>query len=237
MELVLVLLHLLRVLDECFEIFINDLEEIFERLTNAVHLVFDSIDALAKLILDLRLTQVIFFLRCKNLSVCHIIIGSSKMMRVILILNHDVVVGRALVHHLDVYILMAKDFALDRARVAKAGLFTNVFIDLRVLWEHLVHEELPLKRKCLNRGRRNVDKLSLSVADQVVVTEEAICVQMMSDLERLLLEGLLIGVEAYANSALCDEVHLKHLVFLIIDHIRIDIILELTRLEPKGHIV
>ncbi len=41
----------------------------------------------------------------------------------------------------------------------------------------------------------------------------------MRYLERLLLQGLLVGVEPDADSSIEDEVHFEDLLFFVIDHI------------------
>ena len=59
----------------------------------------------------------------------------------------------------------------------------------------------------------------------------------MRDLEWHLVQRLLVGVEADTDSAVKDEVHLKHLFFLVIDDILVLFLAEMARLEAKGHIV
>ena len=95
--------------------------------------------------------------------------------RVRLLLNLDVVIGGTHVNHLDVKILVEHDLVFDVVLVAKARLLTDILVDLRILREHLLHEEVPRESEGFNIGVRNVHKLSLGIADQVEVTEEVAC--------------------------------------------------------------
>lgn len=58
------------------------------------------------------------------------------------LLELDVVVGRTLVDHLDVGVLVAHYFILDGALVAMLGLVLDVLVDEGVLGENLAHQEL-----------------------------------------------------------------------------------------------
>jgi len=51
----------------------------------------------------------------------------------------------------------------------------------------------------------------------------------MSEVERFLLEGLLVRVESNADDALSDEVHLHHLILLVVNNILIIILAKLAR--------
>ena len=59
----------------------------------------------------------------------------------------------------------------------------------------------------------------------------------MSNLERHFVKWLLVSVEADSNCAVHDEVHLQDFFFLVVDHIFVLLVAEMTRLQSKGHVV
>jgi len=59
----------------------------------------------------------------------------------------------------------------------------------------------------------------------------------VGDLEGFLLERLLVGVEADTDGTLSDEVHLEHLVLLVIDDVLFFVVAVLAWLEAEGDIV
>ncbi len=69
---------------------------------------------------------------------------------------------------------MAHDFILDSALVAMLRLVLNILVDKGVLGEDLSHKELFRQGKGLHGLLGDMDELSLSVAAQVVVSEERV---------------------------------------------------------------
>ena len=100
-------------------------------------------------------------------------------------LELDVVVSGTLVNDLDMAELVAHDFILDRGGVAMLGLILDVTIDLRILGEHFAHEELLGEGKRIYISLSNMDKFSLSVTTEVVVTKEGVCSDLVSQAVRL----------------------------------------------------
>ena len=82
-----------------------------------------------------------------------------------------------------------------------------------------------------------MNELCLRVVAKVVVTEERVAADLMSNLERHFVKWLLVSVEADSNCAVHDEVHLQNFLFLVVDHIFVLFVAEMTRLQSKGHVV
>ena len=80
-------------------------------------------------------------------------------------------------------------------------------------------------------------ELSLGVAAQVVVSEERVGSDLVSDVVRLLLQGLLVGVIADTDCALKDKVHLKDFFLFVVDDILLLLVAEVARLQSESHIV
>ena len=59
----------------------------------------------------------------------------------------------------------------------------------------------------------------------------------MRDLERLLVQRLLVRVVTYAYKSIEDEVHLEDFLLLVIDDVLLLFLAEVARLESEGHIV
>ena len=134
-------------------------------------------------------------------------------------------------------VFVAQNLVFDSPRVPKARLLANVVEDFRILRENHLHQELLREGECFDRSLSDVHELGLRVAHKVVVAKEARGIELVRDLERFLLERLLVGVEADADCTIRYEVHLKHLVFLVIDDIFVLIFAELTWLKAKGNII
>ena len=208
---------------------LDRVQEVGEGDLNLLHLLLNTDDALVELLPNVGRARVVLVLGHEHL------VGLN--VRHLLLLQLNVVVGGALVDNLDVGVLVAHDLVLDGALVAVARLVADVAVDQRVLREDFAHQELLGKGKRLNLNLGNVHKLSLRVVAQVVVTEERVAADLMRDLEWHLVQRLLVGMETDADSAVQDEVHLKHLFLLIIDDILVLFLAEVARLEAKGHIV
>lgn len=82
-----------------------------------------------------------------------------------------------------------------------------------------------------------MNELSLGVAAQVVVSEERVGSDLVSDVVRLLLQGLLVGVIADTHGALKDKVHLKDFFLFVVDDILLLLVAEVARLQSESHIV
>ena len=95
-------------------------------------------------------------------------------------LQLDVVIGGALVDDLDMAELVAHDLILDCGGIAMLGLILDVTIDLRILGEHLSHEELFGEGERVNICLGDVDKFSLRVTAEVVVAKEGVCADLVS---------------------------------------------------------
>ena len=134
-------------------------------------------------------------------------------------------------------VFVAQNLVFDSPRVPKARLLANVVEDFRILRENHLHQELLREGECFDRSLSDVHKLGFRVAHKVVVAKEARGIELVRDLERFLLERLLVGVEADADCTIRYEVHLKYLVFLVIDDIFVLIFAELTWLKAKGNII
>ena len=133
---------------------------------------------------------------------------------------------------------MPHDLVFDRALVSMARLILDVTVDQRVLREHFAHEEFLGQGEGLNNiGDGDMDELSLCVAAKIVVSEEGVGANLVSDVVGLLLERLLVGVVPDTNSALQDKVHLKNLFLFVVDHILFLLVAEVARLQAESHIV
>lgn len=82
-----------------------------------------------------------------------------------------------------------------------------------------------------------MDELCLGVAAKVVITEEGVGADLVSDVVRLLLERLLVGVIPDTHGALQNEIHLKDLLFFVIDHILFLLVAKVARLQSECHII
>jgi len=86
----------------------------------------------------------------------------------------NAIIGAALIDHLNVGVLVLHDFVLDRRIVPVLEVVFDLAEDLRVLREHLAHQELLRQRECFYFCRCNVHELGFHVVAQVVVTEEIV---------------------------------------------------------------
>ena len=221
--------HLLDLGKETDEVVLDRVQEVCERDLNLLHLLLNADDTLVELLPNVGRARVVLVLGHEHLV--------SLNVRHLLLLQLNVVVGGALVDNLDVGVLVAHDLILDGALVAVARLVADVAVDQRVLGEHFAHQELLGKGERLNLDLGNVHELGLGVVAQVVVAEEGVAADLMRDLEWHLVKRLLIGVETDANSAVQDEVHLKHLLLLVVDDVLVLLLAEVARLEAESHIV
>ena len=64
-----------------------------------------------------------------------------------------------------------------------------------------------------------MNELCLRVVAKVVVTEERVAADLMSNLERHFVKRLLVSVEADSNCAVYDEVHLQNFLFFVVENI------------------
>ena len=224
-----VALHLLNFGEEANKIEVDSRQEISQRALDLLHLEFNANNALMELLTDVSCARVVLVLGNQNLVGLHV--------RYLLLPQLDVVIGGALVNDLDVRVLVAHDLVLDGTLIPVPRFIPDVAVDQWVLREDLAHEEFLRKSKGINVGLCNVHKLSLRVVAQVVVAEEGVTADLVRNLERHFIEGLLIGVEADANCAVNNKVHLENLFFFVIDDVFIIFVAEMARLQPKGHIV
>ena len=134
-------------------------------------------------------------------------------------------------------VLVAHYLVLDSALIPMLRLILDVLVDQGVLGEHLAHEELLRQGESLHIGLGDVHELSLSVTAKVEVAKERVRVYLMRDLERLLLQRLLVSMEPDTNSAIEDEIHLENFLFFIIDDILVFFLREVARFQTEGHIV
>ena len=134
-------------------------------------------------------------------------------------------------------VLVAHNLILDCTLVPVPRLVLDVTIDQRVLGEDFAHQEFLGQSKRINVSLCNVNELCLRVVAKVVVTEERVAADLMSNLERHFVKRLLVCVEADSNCAVYDEVHLQDFLFLVVDHIFVLLVAEMTRLQSKGHVV
>jgi len=118
-----------------------------------------------------------------------------------LLLQLDVVVSAALVDDFDMRVLVTHDLILDGALVAVSGLVSDVAVDKRVLREDFAHEELLGEGERLDIVGGDVDELGLRVVAEVVVAEERVRADLVRDLIRQLVQGLLVRVETDSNRA------------------------------------
>lgn len=221
--------HLLDLSKKSNEVMLYGVQEVGQRDLNLLHLLLDADNTLVELLPDISRARIVLVLCDEHL------VGLD--VRHFFLLELNVVVGGALVDDFDVGVLMAHDLILNGALVAVARLVADVAVDQRVLREDFAHQELLGKGKRLYLDLSNVHKFGLRVVAQVVVAEERVAADLMRDLEWHLVQRLLVGVEADADSAVQDEVHLKHLFLLIIDDVLVLFLAEVARLEAKGHIV
>lgn len=70
--------------------------------------------------------------------------------------------------------LMAHDFILDCRLVSMLGFALDFLVNVRVLGEHLAHQEFLGESESLNISLSDMHKLSLRVAAQIVVTKERV---------------------------------------------------------------
>ena len=189
----------------------------------------DAYDTLLELLPDVGASRVILGLGDQDLlslNVTHLF-G----------LQVDAVVGRTLVDHLDVGLLVAHDLVLDRRLVSRLRVVFDVAVDCRVLREDLAHKELFGESKRLYISLRHVHKLGLCVAAQVVVSKEGVGANLVSDMERLLLKWLLVSMVADSYGAVENEVHFEHLLFFVIDDIFFLLLAEVAGFEAESDVV
>ena len=115
------------------------------------------------------------------------------------------------------------------ARVAVLARVLKLRVDLRVQREDLLHQELPAQRKGLHWGHRNVHELSPNLEKDVVVPEEAILRLGFDESEFWLFKRLLVEFVADAHCAGNDEVHFKHLLFLVKNNVLVRSVANLAR--------
>lgn len=188
---------------------LDSLEEVSQRSLDLLHLLLNANNTLLELLSNVGCARVTLAFGNQDLL--------SLYVRDFLLLELNVVVGRPLVDHLNVRVLVAHDFILDGALVAMLGLVLDVLVDEGVLGEDLAHQELLREGKGLNICLCDMHKLGLSVAAEIVVAEERVGTNLMRDLERFPLKWLLIGMEPNTNCSIEDEIHLKDFFFFVVD--------------------
>ena len=82
-----------------------------------------------------------------------------------------------------------------------------------------------------------MDEFGLRVVAQVVVAEEGVAADLVGDLERHLVQRLLIGVESDSHSAVDDEVHLQDLLLFIVDDVLVLLVAKMAGFQSEGHVV
>ena len=80
-------------------------------------------------------------------------------------------------------------------------------------------------------------KLSFGIAAQIVVTEEGIDSDCVSQNVGLLLKRLLVSVITDADISIEDEVHFEDLFFFVVDHVFVFLLAEMAWLQSEGYIV
>ena len=161
----------------------------------------------------------------------------AKVYNLILVINLNAVVGGALVDSLNMGLFVHLNLGLDGKVVSIARLLAHVLVNLWILGENLANEELFGESKGLNRGLSDVNKLRFGVAQDVKVAEERVQVELVRNVERLVLKGLLVRVEAHPDGTLSDEVHLEDFVLLIVDNVLLIVVTVGPWNQSKGHIV
>ena len=82
-----------------------------------------------------------------------------------------------------------------------------------------------------------MDEFGLRVVAQVVVAEEGVAADLVGDLERHLVQRLLIGMESDSHSAVDDEVHLQDLLLFIVDDVLVLLVAKMAGFQSEGHVV
>ena len=164
--------HLLNLAKKTMEVELHCAEEVSHRGLNLLHLLLNADDTLLELLADIGRAAVVLASGHQDL----LSLDVTDLLR----LELDVVVGGALVDYLDMTELVAHDLILDRGGVAMLGLILDVTIDLRILGEHLAHQELLGEGECIDVGLSDVDEFSLRVAAEIVVTKEGVSANLVS---------------------------------------------------------
>ena len=161
----------------------------------------------------------------------------AKVENLVLVIDLNVVVRGALVDSLNMGLFVHLNLGLDGKVVSIARLLAHVLVNLWILRENFANEELFGESKGLNRSLSDINKLRFGIAQDVKVAEERVQVELVRNVERLVLKGLLVRVEAYPDGALCDKVHFEDFVLLIVDNVLLIVVTVGPWNQSKGHIV
>ena len=132
---------------------------------------------------------------------------------------------------------MLDESVLHILEVSVRRLRDHILRNDRVLLEDVGLEELLGDRESLDILVGDEDELALLVRADVVVADHRVLLHEDTQLVLFLGEALAEQVVADAYSALLDEVHLRHLVLLVVDQLLVLVRVELPRSQAKGNVV
>lgn len=156
------------------------------------------------------------------LGLCHglrnVASGVCGVFFVLLRVQDDTSVHGLLVDHLDLTLSLVVDWLEYGLLVVLLTFNLHLLEDLLVVGLDLIMQELLSKCESLDFFLvGHVDESRFSQVEHVVITDDLWSTELLADV--LLLSGYAVDykTEAYADSAFNEEVHLRNLVFLVVN--------------------